>query len=250
MSYILDALKKSQRQRELGSVPRLTTEQRPVSRTRSGLLSWTVAGVALAVAGALAMLYWPNSRTVPQADMRAAGSGVADPLATSVDQRQPAPGSFVPSEVEQAGGGQEVVSAVPVTRSPAVAPEEAPGELSTGPEAAGGFATSKADVVGAPPDERVAAPGGTAPVAQTPEEGGSAQSVPLLSELAYAAQSSIPAQSLNVHVYAPTPKERFVFLNMHKHREGERTRDGVLVEEITPEGVVLRYGPHRFRLVY
>ncbi len=76
------------------------------------------------------------------------------------------------------------------------------------------------------------------------------QSAPLLSELSFDVQRSLPALALNVHVYAQTPKDRFVFLNMQKYKEGERTRDGVLIEEITPEGVVLRYEQQRFRLVY
>lgn len=53
---------------------------------------------------------------------------------------------------------------------------------------------------------------------------------------------------LDIHVYSEQPKERFVFINMVKHREKSRLAEGPVVHEITPEGVILDYSGTRFLL--
>ena len=62
------------------------------------------------------------------------------------------------------------------------------------------------------------------------------------------ASGSLPQLSLDLHVYAARPQERFVFLNMLRLREGDSTPDGVRVERITPDGVVLSHRGSRFVL--
>jgi general secretion pathway protein B len=46
---------------------------------------------------------------------------------------------------------------------------------------------------------------------------------------------------LDIHVYSDTPDERFVFINMAKHREGSKLEEGPVVIEIRPDGVVLEH---------
>ena len=46
---------------------------------------------------------------------------------------------------------------------------------------------------------------------------------------------------LDIHVYSDVPEERFVFINMVKHREQSQLDEGPVVDEITPDGVVLVY---------
>jgi len=55
MSYILDALRKSDRERALGNVPRLDTVQ-PVDPARRGLWLWLILGFVLSIG--LAMTWW------------------------------------------------------------------------------------------------------------------------------------------------------------------------------------------------
>ena len=59
---------------------------------------------------------------------------------------------------------------------------------------------------------------------------------------------ALPDLHLDIHVYSETPADRFVFVNMTKHREASRLQSGPVVEEITPEGVVLTYQGTRFLL--
>jgi hypothetical protein len=49
-----------------------------------------------------------------------------------------------------------------------------------------------------------------------------------------------------MHVYDANPSMRFVLLNGQRLKEGESSKEGLLLERITPEGVVLRYGNDTF----
>ena len=58
----------------------------------------------------------------------------------------------------------------------------------------------------------------------------------------------VPALRLELHGYSEKPAERFVFINGHKYREGERLTEGPEVVTVEPNGVVLSQQGHRFLL--
>lgn len=53
---------------------------------------------------------------------------------------------------------------------------------------------------------------------------------------------------LDIHVFSEERDERFVFINMVKHREGSQLPEGPVVNEITPDGVILGYQGMTFLL--
>jgi len=53
---------------------------------------------------------------------------------------------------------------------------------------------------------------------------------------------------LDIHVYSDDPAERFVFINMTKHREKSTLEEGPVVVEITANGVILRHQGTTFLL--
>lgn len=53
---------------------------------------------------------------------------------------------------------------------------------------------------------------------------------------------------LDIHVYGDTPADRFVFINMVKHRENSRLAEGPTVKEITLDGAILSYQGTTFLL--
>ena len=53
---------------------------------------------------------------------------------------------------------------------------------------------------------------------------------------------------LDIHVYSDDPAERFVFINMAKHRERSTLEEGPQVVEIRPDGVILEYQGTTFLL--
>jgi hypothetical protein len=78
---------------------------------------------------------------------------------------------------------------------------------------------------------------------------GTESGVPLYQDAATAAGgASIPQLRLDLHVYAAKPQDRFALINMHKLHEGDSTPDGVRVETITPDGVIMSHNGTRFLL--
>ena len=72
--------------------------------------------------------------------------------------------------------------------------------------------------------------------------------LPTADELRANGQLQMAGLHLDIHVYSDKPAERFVFINMVRHREKSRLAEGPVVQEITPEGVILDYQGTRFLL--
>ena len=51
----------------------------------------------------------------------------------------------------------------------------------------------------------------------------------------------LPDMHLDIHVYSSEPEDRFVFVNMRKYKERATLDEGPVVREITPDGVILEY---------
>ena len=58
----------------------------------------------------------------------------------------------------------------------------------------------------------------------------------------------LPDMHLDIHVYSSEPEDRFVFVNMSKYKERATLDEGPVIREITPEGVILEYLGTRFLL--
>ncbi len=71
--------------------------------------------------------------------------------------------------------------------------------------------------------------------------------LPTLHELR-ASGVSLPDLQLQLHAWSPEASERSVLLNGQRLREGEYTPNGVKLERITPDGVVLEASGRSFRL--
>lgn len=53
---------------------------------------------------------------------------------------------------------------------------------------------------------------------------------------------------IDIHVYSENAADRFVFINMNKYRHGSVLTEGPTVKEITPDGVILEYQGTPFML--
>jgi general secretion pathway protein B len=78
-------------------------------------------------------------------------------------------------------------------------------------------------------------------ISQNPSSVTARQLYPTLQEVRVSGALDLPDLHLDIHVYSEVPADRFVFINMAKHREGSRLDEGPQVSEITQDGVVLRY---------
>ena len=221
MSFILDALKKSESERQRQAGPALL-EMRIVRPTHR-LPVWALA-IGFLLILSVAALAWLVLRPT------------AAPATAAVT------GSVAPANVPASNA--PAVSAGPATGA-AMPAAQAPGFASAGnaipPAAAGTSPPQSADAT----DDN---PADTAPaVAQSPSSSRETSSTSNLRTYAELG-SSLPELRLDLHVYATNPAERYAFINMHKVHEGDTTAEGVQVREITREGVVLDYRGTEFLL--
>jgi general secretion pathway protein B len=218
MSFILDALKKSENDRQRASGPALFEVR--VAQPRSRFPIWAIAvGVLLVVN--LGVVAWLVLRTTT-------GEARANP-ATVAQSATPMPSSPAPA-------APPVAAPAAVTFSRNVDEQTVPNEAP--PEE--GFANEDY----APAEEPVLEEEGPAPSVQR----GSVAGLPTYEKANQAAGGRIPELRLDMHVYSPKPQERFVFVNMRKLKEGEALPDGVRVETITNDGAILTWQGSRFTL--
>ncbi len=74
------------------------------------------------------------------------------------------------------------------------------------------------------------------------------QRIPTLDELRMEGIFELPELRIDIHVYSDNATERFVFINMNKQREQSVLPEGPILQEIRPDGVVLEYRGRRFLL--
>ena len=72
--------------------------------------------------------------------------------------------------------------------------------------------------------------------------------LPLYGQIAADPGSTLPPLHMDLHVYDPNPRKRFVMLNMQKLHQGDSLANGVTVVKIRPDGVVLSYQGREFLL--
>ncbi|HLW26082.1 MAG TPA: general secretion pathway protein GspB [Steroidobacteraceae bacterium] len=266
MSFILDALKKSELERQRQSTPGLV--EAGIVRPRARLPLWAIAlmlllGVNLLVLAALAsrgMLFGPhpvaaagsrsgseratlrNDEPARSGDARRgmASSGTADSSTADSSTADSSGASGAPSA--QAPGDSSIASSA----QPAAHRVEAPASNFSPMEGSGEFApeipVSQASVAPAPPAPRITHHRESKPLVHEDEPPD--EILPSIGEI----RMTGPELHLDVHVYATQPADRFVYINNRKYREGQTLEEGPTIERIRRDGVVLAYEGVRFLL--
>lgn len=216
MSFILDALKKSEIERQRQSVPGLMDTRSGARRSRLPL--WAVAlglllGVNLLV---LALVLWNKNTSMAQAPRPPDSSVAPMPAAAAPAAAPPVTEHFSPLDT-----------------SPVYAPE-IPVPAAEGPRKPVARAARHADPILSNES------------AQAETE--SQEVLPTINEIHLTGAQALPELHLDVHVYATNPADRFVYINMRKYHEGATLPEGPLVERIRRDGVVLNYQGIRFIL--
>jgi general secretion pathway protein B len=234
MSFILDALKKSESDRQRQSGPALFEAQ--IAPPRPRLPLWSIVVAALLGMNALIFGGWLVVRSAHPGTV-AAATAVPATGAVTATPALPAP-SGVPA------AGASVASAVEsnsVTRRPSAPRDPELAALDAAPDAAEpGTAVT--------PDDAPAIAPPSAPRDIAPGVRIQGTSLPTRDELHSPAVAALPELRLDLHVYDPIPTKRFVLINMHRLREGESLPEGVRVEHITADGAELEYQGQRFLL--
>ncbi len=210
MSFILDALKKSETDRQQQSTAEFAAV--PTSTPPPAIPRWLwVLGVLLAInlAVLLGLLVRPDPTT---------------PKSLTTETTMPS----VPDVIQNTEPRQQSSFADQV----AVARENAPQPQATA------VRESNGNPVPVQPDL----------ISQNPAAIPASDLYPSIQEVRASGSLDIPDLHLDIHVYSTNREDRFVFINMAKLREGSTLAEGPVISEIVPEGVVLNYQSQDFLL--
>lgn len=240
MSYILDALKKAEHEREIGRVPGIGSEHEQALVAGSRPWMWLLLAVLLVNAVLLVFALWPKSPEVrpvsvpppsgPAASLPVAPAELAGSPASAGpvlhDPRQPLP-SMPPAGAVVSQPAPETLRPLP----PLPAADEPPEDED---------AAADASVV----PMKVLPQASVAPAPASTDN-----NLPVWPEISAQLLGEINSSlHLDVHVYSETPQERFVLINMRNYHEGDRLQEGPIVDAITPGGVILSFRGQRFRM--
>jgi len=216
MSFILDALRKSEHERQRSAIPGLA--QVPSATANPEIPRWVlpVIGVLAAAVLVLGGAWWQSTRGADGATATAAASR------RTVELPQPTP---------QTGA----------TVAPPAAPPRAPLAEATQPSTSSPPAAASTTLEDAATDPAVTSDESAPAAAREPT---------LPSAAALAAEGvTVPPLRLDLLAYSERRGDRFVFINGRKYVEGERLPEGLVLEAVEPRGAVLSHLGRRFLLV-
>ena len=218
MSYILDALKRADAERERGHVPGLHSQGTPApaagaARPRRPGVPLMVGTIALLVAAAAALWWWraaPSEHKPAVATMQAPASAQEKPVTSEVATvAAPAP---------------------PPPALPILAPPPAP--VAVAPSSA-----RSASIGERSPPPPTAAP----PTAAAAKEPGATGTAPQSS-------GQHPPVSISGSTYSSNPAHRMLIVNGNVVREGQTVSPGLVLEIITPRSAVFNHNGTRFNV--
>jgi general secretion pathway protein B len=221
MSFILDALKKSEIERQRQSMPGLMDA--PILSRRSRLPLWAVLiGCLLAI----------NTVVLIVVLLRNGAPSVA---------ATPARHDSAPAQLKAPTVDDHFS---PLSQAPVYAPEIPVPAAETSASIESAAAATRAIAQRAAP-HAVRRPD---PLLVDEEASDNDEVLPSINEINLTGAQALPEMHLDVHVYATKPSDRFVFINMRKYKEGNTLQEGPVLERIRRDGVVLNYQGLRFIL--
>ncbi|MGQ0802015.1 MAG: general secretion pathway protein GspB [Pseudomarimonas sp.] len=255
MSLILEALRKSEAERQMGRAPGLLTPMSmgPVEPSRRRW--WWVGLVIALVVIAIALAWWLGRNG--QLGANEAAPAVVASAAAPTPRQLPA--------VVAAPNDTQPAAATPITTPPAATrpmPAAGPADFPSDPD----FESTERESLPLPAPVSTPPPTPTAPVtttqppaaitavASTPASATAPKPAPIeppaiavadvpattpLSALSEAERAGLPPLRLNMHVFNAEPSRRFVMIDGKRHAEGDPLAAEVKLVEIRREGAVV-----------
>ncbi len=238
MSYILEALKKSEKERNKEGVPNLYTNHSPSARRvrqrKKPLIKWTLAGAALLAVAAGAVFAWQQRQ--PEVVMTVGSPpALVTPAPKPVPVAAPVPVAPPAASIPAAAKVPKVVPAEVVReREKVVIKDIPPPSVSQSePEAVAAVQLKEEPAV-------VVAP---SPALPTDAD------YPLLEELSLSIRNRVPDLHFAGHVYSESSSDRMIIINNRIVREGDLVGDGLALQRITREGVVMQFEDSVFKVI-
>lgn len=228
MSFILDALKKSEADRQgnlsagIADVPAATG---PSSAPRWMWAVLVLLSINLLVLMVVLLKPDPVNNSVTDSSALSAVAAPG-PAANPADTAQVAAEASPPPQVLQ---------------TPA---QDRPDNPRLGQETAGTILETDVapQLANEPVNEPIAEPTAAAPSPVSTE------TLLTFNDLRASGNVNLPDMHIDLHVYSNNPEERFVFINMSQYRENALLSEGPRLVNITPEGAVLEYSGTTFLL--
>ena len=266
MSILLEALKKSESQRQLGQTPGIHSTVDPPAADETAEQQWIPLTMLALSAIAIAWFGWQQYRepamlpqSTPMATSPAAGE-IQQPVLAGDNREQ----ERTPVESYQADSG----SAQVIATDPAINPQdsqerkqdlnrsftnyEAPDE----PEPEEQSQSLQPSIAVNPPAsasaDATSATGSRQRSVANNQSGRASRVTPSSSEpisfwqVPQALRDGLPEMRITVLVYAEAPEDRFVLINGQRLLEKEELVSGVILDEIRRDGAVFRYRNYRF----
>lgn len=259
MSYILDALRKAEAEREdavrlaQGTAPSIHAPPAPAASSPAGEapppspsttpLLWAVAGVSMFLAGALAWM------------LLASGPGADAPLAQA-PATAPVGALVMTTPVEQPVSAPLVVAEP--SPEPALAPEPAPEQAAAAPMRSEPPATPSPQVREAVPaptprairrNEVAVRPARAPATTNTPSAAPSTR-LYAQNELPESIRRQLPQMTVGGAMYSDNPASRMLILNGQLFREGDHPVPNLKLEQINLKSAVLSYQGYRYAINY
>lgn len=282
MSYILDALKKAEKERRRGTVPNLSTDQDlPVQKPKKRSL-WFYILITVLLINAGIFFFWLSPWKSKETTLVAKGPAVVTndinekaPLKKSSDIKSNTVSESIPPKKTlssvQDSAQKEATHKVQSTAPPrkpadtqqqkqtvsAPSPKEEPVPVPSTKEE---VVLDNSSIIVQPQNDDAAVPPATTPNPPSTESPASDKPVPSslppperfrlydLKSLPSSVKERLPDINISVFVYSDDPSSRVVKINGHTVREGQELTDGLKVDEIVPDGVIFYYEDYRFRV--
>jgi len=278
MSYILEALKKSEQERQRGSVPNLQSVQVPSKPPTRKPMRWISVVSALLALSAAFFIYlrqpWNTEVSIKQdvtiSSKTTVPEAVGPPLSTETVKTLPKPKppqpkltqpSVKPKDATPAASGLVLAKPSPeqIKRQtkPAIKPvKPVAQQLKPKVEVSKKRAKEPLPADTAQQWQKITPSSASqATVAiqqpaqqQTKTQPDSRPRLPTAAELPVAIQRGLPGIRISAHIYSDKPASRMVIINDKTVREGETVAGGLSLEEITRGGVIFQFQGRRFRM--
>lgn len=235
MSYILDALKRAEAERERGAVPGLQSRHAtlPAAQAdRSAQHRLWLAAAALALGGLAAGLWLWQTPSGTERLAAVEPAVQATPTPPPLAQPVPPPTMPLPASPPPVTAPRVVASSPPavVRATPTPVPRPAP-------------AASAAAMQATPRPK-------TEPVAKSAASQAAPPAVRLLGELPEDLRRQIPPLVITGSVYSSNPDKRLLLVNNQVLAQGSLAASGVTLEQIQAKSSVFSYQGTRFRVAH
>lgn len=245
MSYILEALKKAQAERQLGSAPTLHAPTlQSVDRSSAGArlkkpLLLVIVAMAVVIAALLAMVLRPAAAP-------AGAPAVQDVVgAPAPAARQPL---AVPAVAAQTPARAPAPSPAPV---PAAEPAPLPAPVAALPPPVATIAPAPRKHADAQSAQAAPATAAATGAAGAPAKSAAFEEpVQNLRDLPEPIQRSIPQVAVGGYIYSKNPSDRLLLIDKVLRREGDEVAPGLKLEKLNPKEAVFNFKGYRYRVPY